>query len=138
MGIDYSNLNWPAIGVCVVVGQIFLTIWFVAIFGEPWARAYGAADKAQHTKEVPGYTYAIGLVCMILLTIGIAALQRSLGVTGAAAGLTFGVLVALHFCIATALPGYAFLKRWNAFYLAIGSQTSAILIVSLILAVWQK
>ena len=138
MGINYDGLNWLAIVTCVVVGQIFLTVWFVALFGEPWAKAYGAADKAQHTKEIPGYTYAIGVVCTFLVTFGLAVIQRTLGVEGAGAGFLLGLWIALHFCIATALPGYAFLKRWSAFFLAIGSQTALILIVSVILAVWRS
>ena len=138
LGLDFNNLNWFAILVCVVVGQGFLTLWFVALFGEPWAQAYGATDKKQHTAEIPGYTYGIGLACTVLLTLGLAGVQQGMGVKSLGAGLTFGLFVALTFCIATALPGYAFLKRWSAFLLAIGSQTVLIVILSVILAVWQS
>jgi hypothetical protein len=50
--------------------------------------------------------------------------------------LQFGLAVALHFSIATALPGYAFLKRYRAFLLAIGAQTLLIVVLSTILAAW--
>lgn len=136
--MNFDGLNWLAILLCFVVGQGFLTVWFVALFGRPWALAYGAADQKQHTKEIPGYTYAIGALCLLLLTVGLAMLQAALGVNTAAEGLMTGIFVAVHFCVATALPGYAFLKRWNAFFLAIGSQTTLILVLSLILALWQK
>lgn len=136
MELNYSGLAWPAIITCVVVGQIFLTLWFLVLFGEPWAKAYGAEDKAQHAKEIPPYTYGIGFVCNLLLVVGLAALQNALGVKGAPAGLTVGVFVAVHFCLATAMPGYAFLKRWPAFFMAAGSQALLILIDSVILAVW--
>ncbi len=134
---NYAELNWLAILACVIVGQIFLTVWFLVVFADPWARAYGAADKAQHTAEVPPYTYAVGLVCMILLTMGLATLQRGLGVAGVGAGLAFGFYIALHFAIATAVPGYAFLRRWSACFMAVGSQSVLILILSVILAVWR-
>jgi len=130
------SINWIAVLVCVVVGQIFLTVWFTALFGEPWARAYGAPDKAQHTKETPPYTYAIGLASTVLLTIGLAYLQMRLGVSSSGEGVVLGIWVALCFCVATALPGYAFLKRWSAFAIAISSQTLLILILSAILASW--
>lgn len=133
----FDSINWLAILACVVVGQVFLTIWFVAIFGEPWAKAYGAADKKQHTKEIPGYTYGIGALCVFLLSVGLAALQSGLQVAGAVDGLVTGGTIALCFCISTAVPGYAFLKRWNAGVLAIGSQSVLILILSTILAVWK-
>ena len=138
MEMPWDRVHWPAISTCVVVGQIFLTVWFVALFGQPWARAYGVEDKKQHMAEVPGYTYGVGLLCMVLLTTGLAFLQARLEVSGVAGGLTFGFFVAVHFCIATALPGYAFLKRWSAGALAIGSQSALILLLSTILAVWQK
>ncbi|QMU59552.1 MAG: DUF1761 family protein [Boseongicola sp.] len=137
MELDFGGLNWLAVLVCVVVGQIFLTVWFAVIFADPWAKAYGAADKTQHTAEVPAYTYGIGLGCMILLVVGLALVQRAVGVVGVGAGLGFGVVVAVCFAAATALPGYAFLKRYEAAKLAIGSQVVLIVILSVILAVWQ-
>lgn len=137
MFFEPGNLNWLAILVSVIAGQIILTIWFAAVFADPWAKAYGAADKSQHMREIPGYTYAVGLVCMIALTIGLALLQQGLGITTLGAGLGSGLLVALCFSAATLLPGYAFLKKWDAAVLAAGSQFVVILVVSAILAVWQ-
>ncbi len=138
MEMNFDSINWWAVIVCIVVGQIFLTVWFVAIFGESWARAYGVSDKKQHAKEIPGYTYAIGIVCMAFLTVGIAVLQISLSVNTLSGGFMFGLWMAIHFSIATALPGYAFLKRWKAFFLAIGSQTILIIIISITNTLWQK
>lgn len=137
MTFDFGNLNWLAILLSIVIGQVFLTVWFAVLFAEPWARAYGAADKAAHTKDIPGYTYGVGLACMIALTLGLALLQNSLGVQSLGAGLSSGFVVALCFCLATALPGYAFLGKWNAAAIAIGSQFVVILILSSILAVWR-
>ena len=136
MMMDFAGLNWFAVLACVVVGQIVLTVWFAVIFADPWARAYGAASKAEHTAAVPMYTYGIGLGCMILLTLGLAILQKNLGVSGIGGGLSTGLFVAVMFTVATALPGYAFLKRWSAFTLAIAAQVVVILILSVILAVW--
>ena len=82
------------------------------------------------------YTYGIGLGCMILLTLGLAILQKNLGVSGIGGGLSTGLFVAVMFTVATALPGYAFLKRWSAFTLAIAAQVVVILILSVILAAW--
>ena len=44
MEMNFGALNWLAILTCVVVGQVFLTIWFVALFAKPWAKAYGVDD----------------------------------------------------------------------------------------------
>lgn len=137
MELNFGSMNWIAIIVCVVVAQGFLTLWFLVLFGEPWAKAYGAADKAQHAKEIPGYTYAIGAGCALLLTLGLAFLQQALGIADIGSALMLGLFVAVTFSIATAMPGYAFLKRWPAFFIALGSQTVLILILSVILALWK-
>ena len=136
MAAHFGNLNWLAILACVVVGQVFLTVWFVALFAKPWAKEYGVEDPKQHTSEVPGYTYAIGAVCVALLSIGLGVVQSAMGVEGVLDGLMVGAFVALTFALATALPGYAFLKRYGAFSLALGSQTTLILILSTVLAAW--
>ncbi len=136
MELTLTGLNWLAILVCVVVGQVLLTVWFVALFAKPWANEYGVDDPKRHTKEVPGYTYGIGALCVFLLSVGIAVLQRALGVQSVGDALLLGLIIAIQFSVATALPGYAFLKRYRAFALAIGSQTLLILTVSAVLAAW--
>ena len=128
-----DGINWLAILACVIAGQLLLTVWFAAIFPRPWARAYGVDDPKQHTREIPPYTYALGALCVFLLSVGTAALQGALGIDGVGPALALGLGIALHFSLATALPGYAFLKRWNAFILAMGSQIALILVVSVIL-----
>lgn len=135
MDMSFSHINWLAILACVVAGQVFLTVWFAVIFAKPWAVAYGVDDPKQHTREVPGYTYGVGAVCVLLLSLGLAVLQQSLQVQTLGGGLAVGAVVALHFAIATALPGYAFLRRWRAGVLAIGSQVCLVLLLSGILAV---
>ena len=135
MGFGYSGVNWIGIIASVVVGQIFLTIWFAVLFGDPWAKAYGAADKAQHTKEIPAYTYGIGAVCVLLVSVGLAVLQNALGVASLGAAIALGLFVAVHFCIATAVPGYAFLRRWSACLYAVGSQAVLIVLLSIILMI---
>ncbi len=136
MIIDLAALNWLAILACVVLGQIILTVWFAVLVAEPWAKAYGAADKAQHAAEIPMYTYGIGLLCTILLSIGLATLGNALNVTGIAGGLSMGLFVSIFFCLATAIPGYAFLRRWPALVLAIAPQVIVILVMSAVLAIW--
>jgi hypothetical protein len=137
MDIDVAGLNWLAILTAVVVGQVLLTVWFAVLFAKPWASEYGARDPKQHTQQIPGYTYGIGAACLLLLTVGMAALQSSLGIDTPGGGLTFGAVVAVHFSLATALPGYAFLKRYRAFLLALGAQTVVILVNSTILSIWR-
>lgn len=133
---SFQGINWLAVVACVVVGQVFLTVWFAVVFAKPWAKAYGVDDPKQHTKEVPGYTYGLGAACVALLSLGLALLQARTGVSTLGGGLSTALVVAVCFCAATVLPGYAFLRRWTACALALGSQVTLIVLLSSILAVW--
>jgi hypothetical protein len=132
-----ASFNWFAILASVVAGQVISTVWFVVLFGAPWAAEYGADSRQQHAKEVPPYTYGVGLLCTIILVLSIATLQRAFAIESASSALGLGLFVALGFCGATGLPGQAFLKRWRVFFIAYGSQTVMILAISLILALWR-
>lgn len=137
MNINFSQVDWLAIVVCFVIGQIYLTLWFTLFFGEAWAKAYDPAkSKAEHTKEVPGYTYGIGALCTFLLVIGLAILQIVLAVTSVSGAIMLAVFVSLTLVLATMIPGYAFLRRLNALVLAAGSQVTLIFILSIILVLW--
>lgn len=133
MELGINELNWLGILVAVIVGQFVSTIWFVVLFGEPWAREYGAKDKKQHTKEIPPYTYAVGMLCTTTLVIAIAVLHNALSITSVGAALQLGALLSVGFCIATGVPGQAFLGRWKVAQLAYGSQTAMILAISAVL-----
>lgn len=137
MSLDFSSLNWLAIVVSIVIGQVISTVWFTALFGDAWARAYGAESKQQHTKEVPPYTYGVGLLSTAVLTISIALLQRAISISSIGGALVLGLVLAIGICCATILPGQAFLKRYPVFLMSAGSQSVMILVISIILALWQ-
>ena len=133
-----NEVNWLAVVAAIVIGQVVSTIWFVALFADPWAAEYGAASAAEHTAAIPGYVYGVGLACTTLLTVGIALLHRAVGVETLGQGLSVGAFVAVCFCLATMLPGQAFLDRLVVFLIAGGSQVAMILAISGLLAVWRK
>jgi hypothetical protein len=137
MNIELGQINWLSVVVCFIIGQIYLTLWFSVFFGTPWARAYDPTkSKAEHTKEIPGYTYGIGALCMFILVLGIAMLQSALEIKTVGDALGVAAFISASFVLTTTIPGYAFLKRWNALILAVGSQVTLIFILSVILALW--
>ena len=137
MEIAFSSVNWIAIIVAVIAGQALLTLWFTLLFGESWANAYGAENRAAHTQAVPGSTYGIGLACMVVLVIGTALLHQAVGINSIDGGLVFGVIAALAYGLATVLPGYGFLLNLDAGRIAAGSQAAVILVVSLVLSAFE-
>lgn len=137
MDLHLSEINWMAVVASVIAGQVISTVWFVVLFGDPWAKEYGVQTKQEHTKAVPGYTYGVQLLCTVVLVLCLAVFQRMIGVDSLVGALGSGVFVALGFCVATGLPGQAFLARWRVAGIALGSQVAMILGISLILGVWR-
>jgi len=137
MILDFGALNWLAILLSIVVGQVISTLWFTVLFGEPWAQAYGAVSKQQHTKEIPPYTYAVAILSTALITISIALLQQALSIGTVSNGFLLGLVLAVGICSASILPGQAFLKRFPVFLITAGVQSVMILVISIILALWR-
>ena len=137
MELSLSGINWLAVGVSIVAGQIISTVWFVVLFAQPWAREYGAENAKQHTKEIPGYTYAVQIACTATMVVALAVLHRAVGVRSIGDAVALGLLVAIGFCIATGVPGQAFLKRWRVAAIAFGCQATMLVAVSVILGAWR-
>ncbi len=137
MELSLSGLHWPAVVAAVVAGQILSTLWFTVVFGDPWAQEYGAADRKQHTAEIPGYTYGVQLLCTVVMVLSVGLLQQALGAEGVGGALTTACFVTVGFAVATALPGLAFLKRWRVAAITLGNQAVMILAASLILGLWR-
>lgn len=137
MDIDFGAVNWLAILACVIVGQILLTVWFVPVFGDAWAKEYGEGmTRAEHTAAVPPYTYAIGAGCVFLLSVGLSMMHHALGIESVGGALQLAGFLAVTVFVAMAMPAYAFLQRWNAFLIGAGSQLLLIVVLSVILAAW--
>ena len=137
MEIPFAEFNWLAIIASIIAGQVISTVWFVPLFGEPWAQEYGATDRQSHTSEIPGYTYGVQIACTIIMVLTVATLQKWLGTNTFGGGLSLGLLLAIGLVLATGIPGQAFLKRWRVAALASGCQAVMIIAISIILAVWQ-
>jgi len=139
MSFNTDSLQWLPIGISFVAGQIFLTVYFTAIFGERWALAYGPnKTPKEHTREVPKYTYAIGAASCFGVALTVALLQAGLAVDGISGALELGALLSVGLVAATITPGYAFLRRWDAYWLAVGSQIALVLLVSAIIGGWPR
>ncbi|MEL6862075.1 MAG: DUF1761 domain-containing protein [Pseudomonadota bacterium] len=133
MDISFAAISWLAVIAAIIAGQVVLTLWFTVLFGNPWAKAYGAETRADHAKDVPGSTYGIGLICMIALVLATELLHQAAGIDSISGGLVFGLIASLGYGVATVLPGYAFLKKSDAGRIAAGSQAIAIFVVSFVL-----
>ena len=132
-----ADLNWLAVLAAVIAAQVVSTLWFVVLFGEPWAREFGVASSQEHAQQIPGFTYAVQLLCTVVLVVSLALLMEWLAIDSLAGALGLGLFVAIGFCVANGVPGQAFLKRWRVAAISMGCQSVMILVISLLLGAWR-
>ena len=137
MHFDLGSINWLAVGASVVAGQLISTLWFIALFGEAWAHEYGARSRQEHTAAIPGYTYAVQIICTATQALALAVLVGWLGASSIGEALALAAFVAIGFCVTNGLPGQAFLKRWRVAAIAYGCQSTMIVAMTLILSLWK-
>ncbi len=137
MGSSLQEVNLVAVLVSFIAAQVLSTVWFTVLFGDAWAREFGADTRQEHTKAIPGWTYAVQAACTLALVGSIAWLQQGLGIESVGAALGLGLVLALGLCAANLVPGQAFLQRWRVAAITVGCQSAMILAISLILGVWR-
>lgn len=137
MNFDFSALNWGALLASVAAAQVVSTLWFVVLFGEPWAAEFGVKSKKEHAAAVPPYTYGVQVLCTIVSVVALALLHQALGVANIGEALGVGAFVIVGFVLSNGLPGQAFLKRWRVAALSLGCQATMILTVSIVLGLWR-
>lgn len=137
MDLNLTSISWASVAASFVAGQIFLTLYFTVVFGKPWAEAYEPGKTpAEHTEDVPKYTYGVAAACTLLLAVTVAVLQAALKTSSLGEALLLGLVISVGIVAASMLPGYAFLKKWDACALAAGSQVALTLLVSTIVGAW--
>lgn len=94
-----AQISWLAVLVASVGLMALGALWFVALFGGPYAIALGRTDLKEH-KPTP--LFFIGpFLCGAVVTIANASLMHVLNVTSYGSALAFGSVVGLGYLVPT-------------------------------------
>jgi hypothetical protein len=119
MDFDFSEINYLAVLVCVVMNMVAGALWYSPIlFAKPWMQATGftqesiTANKSQANKG-----YAVSILASALIAIGLALLVQVSGADSVVEGLSLGLVSGLGFVMTTYAATYTFEARPLKLYL---------------------
>ena len=96
MNLDLAELNWLAIIVAALATFFLGGLWYTALFGKAWQKAYGFSDEklAQMRKDrPPPVFFGTMIVCYVIIAFVTALLVQAAGVESAAGGALLGLLL---------------------------------------------
>lgn len=135
MKIDFSSLNYYAIGLSVITSIIISMVWYSPIlFGKQWALLTG-----QNIGGAPNPTkLIIGIICNLTFILTIAILIQSIGIQGIKSALIFSLIIGIGFLLAVNLPVYLYNGlKMKLLLIDMGGTMFSILIISIIISTWR-
>ena len=138
--IDFAGVNWLAVIVSTVVSFAIGGLWYSALFQKPWMRLTGISQEqaAEGGASSMAFYFGVSLVTYFIAATALALLLRATGASGAAQGLTLGLLVGVGIVAAVSYNNYTYTRRPNMLYLIdIGYPVVALAISGVILGIWR-
>ena len=135
MKIDFSSLNYYAIGLSLLMSIVISMVWYSPIlFGKPWANLTG-----QNMGGPPNPNkLIIGIICNLAFIFAIALLIQATGIQGIKSALIFSFIIGIGFLLAVNLPVYLYNGlKMKLLIIDMGGSMFSIIIVSIIIAVWR-
>lgn len=139
--IDLTQLNYLAIIVAGFATFMLGGVWYTALFGKLWQQLQGITDeqKQEIQKRRPPAVFFGGMfACYLVVSFAVAAVFSSLGVTTAAGGALFGLLLWVGPTAAVGMTGHiASGKPMGVFYIDASFQLIFMVMIGAILGVWR-
>ncbi len=135
----FTGLNWLAILVAGVASFMLGGLWYAALFGKAWMRAYAFTDdQVKAMSASPARTYTVLFLCDLVFAVGLALLVRLIGVESLADGLVLGaflaVLIVAPLTLATQI-GSA--RSIRGYAIDFGKHAGSLLLAGAILGAWR-
>ena len=132
-----SNVNWLSVLAASVVLSMLGALWFMALFGKPYAIALGRTDLKN---QKPSPLFIVGpFLCGAVVTVTNAVLMRALTVTSYAHALMFGAVIGFGYLASTTvnvainpnIPRPLLYGLIGGGYFFIGSLLSCVILVAM-------
>lgn len=133
--LDFTDLNFWAIGVSTLAGFALGGLWYGPLFGAAWLAAIGKTEDELTPSATP---FIVSFFTALLTAVVLAGLISSLGINSLSGGLLLGLITGVGF-IATAMASDTAFCGWGMrlFLIQSGYRVSYSVIMGGILAVWQ-
>lgn len=138
--MDFSNFNWLAVVVCVVVAMVSGFIWYhPAVFFKPWWKGIGREDTEMG--QANPMIYVFTLIAAFVQVVAVGLMLNVMDVMGGntiASGMGVGFMLWLGFVAPTNLVNKLFAGHgFKVWAIEAGNHLVNLLLFGAILAVWR-
>ena len=146
--MDFSSINWLAVGACVVASMIIGGVWFgPKTFFPMWWKAVGKqGEPTMGGSETPGSSLGMGmvwggvilasLVQAVFMSLMVNAMGSMSGGATLASGALTGFLIWLGFVASSSLTNKLFADRLLAWVLEQGNHLLTLVVMCAIVGAW--
>jgi uncharacterized protein YneF (UPF0154 family) len=133
------HINFLAVLVAGVVAFAIGGLWYSPLlFAKQWVKAHGyTEDQVKEMQKSAGKSYAIAIVCQLLIALAMAVLIGYIHLAHCVQGLKLGLLIWAGVAFPLGLMATAFSdKKIAVFWIDTGYQLVYLLIMGSIITVW--
>ncbi len=141
--MDFSNINWLAVLVCVVVSMVSGSIWYnPKTFFDIWWRGIGKPEGERPGTENMGLTWGLTILSSFVQAVFMALMVNAMGsMSGGAtlvSGATTGLLLWLGFIAPTYLVNKLFAGHgFKVWAIEVGNHLVNFVLFGAILGAWR-
>ena len=139
MNLDFSQLNWLAVGVAAVAAFLVGGLWYGLIFSKAWIRLHKySEEEVQAMSKVQAQCFALMFAADVVGAIVLSLFVVALEINTVADGLMLGGLAAVGFVIVDKVKeNVAHRKPVPAFAIDAGYALCTLLVMGAILGAWR-
>lgn len=136
--MDFSSVNWLAVLVCVVASIIIGSVWYhPSVFYKPWLATLGKSWESRPQAGMVS-TYVFTIIAALVEAVALAFVMKTMGSSGAGAGVAAGFMIWLGFVAPTNLVNKLFSGQgWKGWLIEAGNHLVYLLVAGAILGAWR-
>lgn len=132
--LDFAGLNWWAIIVATAAAFALGALWYGPLFGKAWVAALGKSEDELQPSPEP---FIISAVAALIMCIVVAALMQGLAMTGALAGILFGLITGIGYIATSMASDTAFCGwGWKLWAIQAGYRVAYSALMGGIIGIW--
>lgn len=138
MNIDFSTINWLAVGVAIVAAFLIGGLWYGVIFGKAWVKLHKYSDEdVKAMAKTQARSFAIFIIMDFIGAVVLSLFVANLEIATVAGGLLLGFLLWLGFVMVDeAKQNAAHRKSLPAFAIDASYSLVTLLAMGAIIGAW--
>ena len=135
--MDFGSINWLAVLVSVIASILIGSVWYhPAVFYKPWLATLGKSWENRSQSPVTSL-YVFTIIAAFVETVALAFMLKTMGASGAGAGVGAGFMLWLGFVAPTNLVNKLFSGQgWKGWLIEAGEHLVYLLVGGAILGAW--